>query len=252
MRFDAVVVGRSYEQIVRQIRDAIRDGRLAPGQKLPPERELGESFGVGRGVVREAIKVLAAMGLVEPRQGSGTFVRPEPIPSVERALVLSVQPEEHSLARLFEFRRRLEGLAAHAAARRRDDRQAETILAEAAATERAAETDDGDAFARFDGRFHAAVYAAADNPYLLVSLGAVREMQREVVHLFAGLPGSMAVAAGHHLRVAEAIAARAAEAAEAAMEEHVAYTAAMVAQNLVAAGAPPSSVSPFGASGGGS
>ncbi len=234
MQFDSVVLGRSYEQVVRQIRDAIRQGRLAPGQRLPAERALGASFGVSRGVVREAIKVLDAMGLVEARQGSGTYVRADPLPSVHRALLLSVQPEEHALARLFEFRRGLERLAADAAADRRSERQAEAVLAEATATGRAADAADGAAFAAADDRFHAAVYAAADNPYLAASLTAVREMQREVVHLFAGIPGSMAAAAADHRRVATAIAAQDAGSAAAAMEAHVAYTAAVVAEHLAA------------------
>lgn len=232
MKFDSVILGRSYEQVVRQICDAIREGRLVPGQRLPAERELGESFGVGRGVVREAIKVLDAMGLVEARQGSGTYVCPEPLPSVHRSLLLSVQPEEHSLARLFEFRRGLEGLAAAAAAARRSPLQAETILAEASTTGRAAAADDGAAFAGSDDRFHRAVSTAADNPYLLASLTAVREMQREVVHLFAGIPGSMAAAAAHHLRVAEAIVAGDDLGAARAMEAHVVYTAQVVAEHL--------------------
>jgi GntR family transcriptional regulator, transcriptional repressor for pyruvate dehydrogenase complex len=69
--FKAVTVIWSYEQLVDQIQTGIRTGTLERGQRLPAERELSELFGVSRGVVREAVKVLAAMGLVESRQGSG-------------------------------------------------------------------------------------------------------------------------------------------------------------------------------------
>ena len=232
MPFEAVTVTRSYEQVVEQIRDQIRDGRFVRGERLPSERELGSSFGVGRGVIRAAVKVLGAMGLVEARQGSGLYVRNDPLPSVSRAFVLSVAPEEGAIGRLFEFRQALEALAARAAAGRRSDAQAAAIVEAAEATARAAVDGDGVAFGEADTRFHAAVRAAADNPYLDAMLAAVREMQNDVVHLFIDIPGSVAVAAGHHRRVAAAIAAGGGAAAATEMEEHIAYTATTVAAVL--------------------
>src|SRR5215207_9902345 len=118
MSFSAVTVVRPYEQIVRQIQEAIRDNALTEGDRLPTERELAETFGVSRSVVREAIKVLSAQGLVESRQGSGLFVRNRPIESVSRAIVLSVSPDLMSVERLFEFRKLLEVDAARLAATR--------------------------------------------------------------------------------------------------------------------------------------
>jgi len=244
MQFDAVVVGRSYEQVVHQIRDAVAEGRLAPGQKLPPERELAESFGVSRGVVREAIKVLTAMGLVEARQGSGTFVRTGSLPSIRRSLIFSVQPEEHALDHLFEFRRWLEADAARAATRRRTDAQLDEIRAAAAANARGAAAGDVEAFSLADFRFHAAVYAAAGNPYLETALATVRDMQRDVVGLFTTIAGSMSVAAEQHRRITEAIAAGDGEAAAAAMTEHISYAAEVVFAALAERGLPPGVVVP--------
>ena len=86
MDFRSVLVTRSYEQVVQQIRGRIRSGMLVPGQRLPTERELADSFGVSRGVIREALKVLGSMGLVESRQGSGTYVCSNPVPSISRAM----------------------------------------------------------------------------------------------------------------------------------------------------------------------
>lgn len=67
---------RVHEQIADQLRDAILDGRLSPGQKLPPERELAERFQVNRTSLRQAIKVLEGLGLVAVRQGDGATVLP--------------------------------------------------------------------------------------------------------------------------------------------------------------------------------
>jgi DNA-binding FadR family transcriptional regulator len=67
---------RLHEDVAEQLRDAILDGRWAAGSKLPPERELAVRFGVNRTSVRDALKVLEALGLVGIRQGDGATVRP--------------------------------------------------------------------------------------------------------------------------------------------------------------------------------
>ncbi len=67
---------RVHEEIAEQLRDAILDGRLLPGEKLPPERELAEQFQVNRTSLRQAIKVLEGLGLVAVRQGDGATVLP--------------------------------------------------------------------------------------------------------------------------------------------------------------------------------
>jgi GntR family transcriptional repressor for pyruvate dehydrogenase complex len=74
--FRAPARRRLHEDVAEQLRDAIFDGRLAPGGKLPPERELAEQFQVNRTSVREAIKVLEGQGLVSVRQGDGVTVQP--------------------------------------------------------------------------------------------------------------------------------------------------------------------------------
>jgi len=73
--FAKVVRHRVNDEIAVQLRDAILDGRFAPGDKLPPERELAVEFGVNRTSIREAIKTLEGLRLVEVRQGSGATVR---------------------------------------------------------------------------------------------------------------------------------------------------------------------------------
>jgi GntR family transcriptional regulator, transcriptional repressor for pyruvate dehydrogenase complex len=66
---------RIYEEIVRQVKTMIAEGRLASGDRLPPERELAEKFLVSRTSVREALRALESLGLVEIRPGEGTFIR---------------------------------------------------------------------------------------------------------------------------------------------------------------------------------
>jgi len=73
--FRTVRAQRLYEQIAEQIEDFIRSNHLEPGDRLPPERELAEQFGVSRPSVREAMIALETAGLIEVRTGDGTFVR---------------------------------------------------------------------------------------------------------------------------------------------------------------------------------
>ena len=72
--FEAVRRTKVYEQVAQQLQRMIRDGLVQPGEKLPPERELAEMLQVSRGSLRDAIRTLELMGLVEPRQGEGTVV----------------------------------------------------------------------------------------------------------------------------------------------------------------------------------
>lgn len=230
--FKTVAVTRSYEHVVQQIEAEIRSGRISRGQRLPTERELGAMFGVSRGVIREAVKVLAAMGLVEARQGSGLYVRNDPLPTVTRAFTLSVSPDAHSLERLFEFRRELEACAARLAAERRTEEDLAEMSAAVAAAADAVETNDWDAFRVADEGFHLTIANASDNPYLAVAIGAAREMQRGVVDLFAKSPGSMEIAAAAHRRICDAITAQDADAAATAIAEHIIYTDGVVRQSL--------------------
>jgi DNA-binding FadR family transcriptional regulator len=105
--FSPVEGGRISIQIVQQIQDAIRSGRLGPGDRLPPERELAERFGVSRVTVRDALRSLEVLGLVKIRVGAagGAFVTS---PSAEivgegltnLVLLSSLKPEEIAEARL--------------------------------------------------------------------------------------------------------------------------------------------------------
>lgn len=226
VQFVSVTVQRSYEQVARQIEAQIRAGDLAPGAKLPPERAMGERFGVSRGVVREAIKVLSTMGLVESRQGSGIYVRNNPIPSISRALTLSVSADAASILRLFEFREEIESLAARAAARRRTNEQLGAMRRALDANAASLADTDWDAFGETDHDLHLAIAAAADNPYLYAVISATRQMQRDVMRIVARRSGVLAVAVAQHRRVVAAISGRDAMAAAVAMREHMRYSAA--------------------------
>ena len=225
--FQAITVSRSYEGVVRQIAALIRTGKLRSGERLPTERELAAAFGVSRGVVREAVKVLGALGLVEARQGSGIYVLHD-IPTITRAFTLSVSPNTKSVEQLFEFRRTLEVEAAALAAMRRTPEQLEDIRSASTETCLAVEADDLEAFGIADNAFHAAVARASANPYFEVAVATARQMQIDVVPLISEQVGSFRAAVRHHQAIVDAIDTGDPEAAARAMGEHIVYTAGAV------------------------
>src|SRR5919204_1811477 len=109
---------RIYEEIVRQIKSMIAEGRLKSGDQLPPERDLAEKFVVSRTSVREALRALESLGLVEIRPGEGTFVREASVEALIEPLALLMVSQREAIGELFEARRLLEpSLAALAATR---------------------------------------------------------------------------------------------------------------------------------------
>ena len=111
----AVEKKRAYEDIVKQVRDLIEKGRLKKGDRLPTERELTDAFKLSRATVREAIRTLESMRLVERRQGEGTYV----LVSSEEALVhplAATLHEKDDLADIFFVRKVIEPVIAQLAA----------------------------------------------------------------------------------------------------------------------------------------
>ena len=106
MTFSPVQVGRAGEEVALQIEAAILDGRLAPGDRLPSERELQAQFGTGRGVVREALKALKQKGLVEVRKGAkgGAFVKKLEVSIASESLALFLTQNGVAPERVVEFR----------------------------------------------------------------------------------------------------------------------------------------------------
>ncbi|MEW5911431.1 MAG: FCD domain-containing protein [Thermodesulfobacteriota bacterium] len=160
---------KAYEEVAEAIRAQVFSGRLRVDQRLPPERELAERFGVSRVVLREAIRTLELAGILRVQKGAGggTFV----CHRFDKPLSTSVQNllsgGAISLEHLFEMRLLLEPPAAALAARRADAagrRSLEEALAQAEAVK-----DDARALRAQNLEFHRRLAVLADNP-LLASL----------------------------------------------------------------------------------
>lgn len=161
-------------EITRKLLDYLMSGHVHPGQRLPPERQLSRALGVGRSIVREALKSLTLLGLVEVRPGDGTYVKaadsPLLSPSIEWGLVLGGRDMED----LVELRTELEASVAGLAARRRDESTVAELRA-LLARMTAAGADDG-AREAAQAALDARVAAAARNEVLAAILSTARSL----------------------------------------------------------------------------
>lgn len=146
--------------VAEQLRAALAAGTFPVGSKLPPERELTETFQVGRTTIREAVRALAAEGLLASRQGSGVFVSAEkPLASLERRLSTA------SLLDILNTRYALETHAARLAAVNREPAEVDRL--EELLRERDTHPSDSAEFIAIDQEFHRAVLVASKNRVLV-------------------------------------------------------------------------------------
>jgi GntR family transcriptional regulator, transcriptional repressor for pyruvate dehydrogenase complex len=205
---------------VSQLREQVLSGQWSVGSRLPAETELAQRLEVGRSTIREAIRALVHAGLLETRQGSGTYVRSvtpgaEWEPRLRRAAVLEV----------YEVREALEVQAARLAASRRTG--ADIAAVRAFLTERELARDDDAGFVEADLAFHRSVVAAAHNPLLAEMFDSFASVLREaLIAVRSDQRVRSAGADAAHARLAAAIEAGDAAAAANATHDHLDPTAA--------------------------
>jgi GntR family transcriptional regulator, transcriptional repressor for pyruvate dehydrogenase complex len=183
MSFELRAVGRSKlsDAIVDQILEGIRTGAFAPGTVLPPERSLAERFGVSRGSVREAIRLLEYAGILDVRTGSGTYVAEA---GVSKAAALRAQAAllgEHSPLDLVVARRAIEPVCAGLAAANRT--AADLELLRRLLAEQESLLRRGEETAEVDLTFHVTVASACRNPVLMLLYDRLAEIMRQDIWL---------------------------------------------------------------------
>ena len=125
--------GRASEDIALKLEAAMLDGRLVPGERLPSERDMQVRFGTGRGVVREAIKLLQQKGLLDVRQGArgGAYVRQVALSNVSESLALFLKQHPVAPEKLIEFRESVDQTITLLAVARATSAEKNRLLAEA-------------------------------------------------------------------------------------------------------------------------
>jgi GntR family transcriptional repressor for pyruvate dehydrogenase complex len=218
VHFEPLAKSTASFEATRLIKHMILEGRLRPGQKLPAERELSESLGISRATVRESIKALVAMNVLETRHGSGTFVASLETKELLEPLVFVLSLAKRALADLFEVRLLLEPGTASLAAERASEDEIEKIW-QCCAAIAAAETNED--ILKLDLRLHELIAEATHNELLLSVLGSLSHLGIESRALTVELPGVAQQTRRDHERIVEAIRARRPAAARDAMRGHI-------------------------------
>lgn len=209
---------KTYQLVAEQLTEAIGSRQLKPGDVLPPERELVESYGVGRSSVREALRMLESLGLIEVR-GDGSFAVAELQNLLDRSLDLLLTVEEADYAELFEVRRILEGEAAALAASRRSRPQVEQMREFVDEMEQGLPSEER--FITADLRFHMSVAEATKNRVIVQLMTAIRSLLQRSLASSYHIQGSPERAIEMHRLILEAIADKHPEEARQRMQEHV-------------------------------
>jgi GntR family transcriptional repressor for pyruvate dehydrogenase complex len=210
---------RIYEEIVRQIRTLISEGKLKSGDRLPPERDLAERFRVSRASVREALRSLESMGLIEIRLGEGTFVREISVDSLIEPLALVILTQREAVGELFEARRLLEPPIAGLAARRSTKEEIQEM--ERILEEQGKEVAAGGTGLAQDAAFHAAIASSTNNRAITRIVHAVIDLLTQSREESLQIAGRPTRSHQDHLRILEAIRGRRSAEARRAMLDHV-------------------------------
>jgi GntR family transcriptional regulator, transcriptional repressor for pyruvate dehydrogenase complex len=215
-------VGESrVDRVIAHLRDLIAGQGLRPGAKLPSETTLAEKLGISRPIVREAMKTLAATGLIEMAVGRRATVSPLDGSILRNVIENAVLVGQVDVSHVMEMRRGIEIAMVGLAAVRRSDAQAAEL--QAVAAEMARRRDDFAAYTELDVRFHLVLAEAAANPLYLMLVEAFRQIFQSSMKIgierWAATPDLDRVQRLHEEIVAAFVARDAATAAD-AMRRH--------------------------------
>jgi GntR family transcriptional repressor for pyruvate dehydrogenase complex len=205
--------------VARQLQELIHHGRLKPGDRLPPERDLVRRFQVSRGSVRDALRMLEVMGLVRSRQGEGTVVQEISADTLVPPLSAALVPKRELLAELLELRRIVEpAFAARAAAHATPEAIAslEDVLRRQCEKSRRRQSTIEE-----DSEFHYLVATASGNAVVNRVVDLLMDLMRESRARSLQVDGRLERSLEGHSRILRAIRRRAPKAAEKAMRRHL-------------------------------
>lgn len=207
------------EQVANRIMAMIKSGNLKSGDRLPTEQQMGIAFGISRPPLREALKALTLMGVLESRQG-GRYTVTDLSPSRLIApfnVMLSVK--QYDVHKHFEARAVVDLELIRFCTERASPEMRNRILD--LARDGRAFHDDPVAFRLLDIEFHQALNAGASNELLAALAQGLYDVALDVRRVASGMPGTIEKSVGQHCDVAEAIMAGDAELAVKAYREHL-------------------------------
>lgn len=220
-------IQRLSDSVALELERRMLEGSLRPGQRLPPERELAAQLGVSRPSLREGLRKLASKGLVESRQGGGTFM-------TDRLQAAFVDPWKDLLGQhpdlqhdLLELRHMLEGQAAELAAQRANELDLERVGRAHEQLQQAFAGDDIEACAQADVQYHQAIAEASHNALLAHLTASMHRLIHDLVLQNLGYlrtrPDDWAQLGRQHREIWTALQARRAVAVAQAARRHIGF-----------------------------
>ncbi len=212
---------RTYRTVIQYIKSGILSGRLLPGQRLPPERALAETLGIGRNSVREALRTLDILGVISSSQGSGNYISCHFDRSLTEAMSIMLFMQRLSYRQVSELRCAVETQAAALAAERIAPR---TVAKLQKIVSRLAAEEDESVSAELDKELHMTVAEASGNPLIVMVLRSlsntldlfISELRHEIRTREQSSPALQKA----HEQIVSSLRCRDAQAARRAMNEH--------------------------------
>jgi len=212
---------RVSDEIVNQIKGLISQGRLKPGDRLPPERELVELLGVSRPSLREALNSLTTMGFLEVKQAKRTFVKSITSPMIQDPLSLLIKADTQRIFDLIEVRKALEAWTAFHAAERateEDIRQLEAILQKMKGAMK-----KGESWEKLDADFHLALAQATHNTIQIHIMSTIYDLLKESTAKIFTDPKKLQKLLEQHGSICSAVRGHAPDKAREQTMEHLNY-----------------------------
>jgi len=179
LKYKKIKAKKLYEEVAETLHEMIRTGSLQPGDRLDSVQQLAENFQVSRSAIREALSALKAMGLVDIKQGEGTFVKSFDANHMVFPLSTAILMNKEDISDLLEVRKIIEVGTVSSAARNRTD--ADLAALQNILDEMSQLQDDGELGEKVDFEFHTAISKATHNPLLSIFLDQVSGLMFETM-----------------------------------------------------------------------
>ena len=213
------------EEIVQQIKSLIKDGKLQPGEKLPPERALADLLGVGRSSLREAINILETLGFVEVKKREGIFIRTVSSTIIFDPIKQILEEDRGKLYELYELRKDIELASIYMAAKLRS--KEDLVRIEKPLIRMIEDSKESHFSLSDDVEFHLAVAQATHNwlrVHILKNiLDLVADYMDLIVQKLIEEKTGVFIVLDQHKKIYQAIQKRNQESARVLMNEHLTW-----------------------------
>lgn len=211
----------SSTEITRSLLDYLLSGSVEIGGRIPPERQLAQALGVGRSATREAIKSLSLLGLLDVRQGDGTYLSRSNSDLLPRVIEWGMLLEQPYLGDLIEAREQIEPIVAELAAARRSEEDVEALRGFVEEMSVATKDVDIDRYVDADTEFHLTLAKSTGNIVFQNQISSIRELLRTWAKRVLEAAGETETSLAMHTPILEAVKSGDAAASRVAMTAHM-------------------------------